>query len=60
MKFEDQPWYPRWHQAVERVVSAQMALDSTKPGPDRKVAEQEYQAALAVFRALAEEIRNQD
>jgi hypothetical protein len=57
-KAEDQPWYAEWHQALERVISAQMARDSTQAGtPQREIAEREYQAALAVFRSVAEQIR---
>jgi hypothetical protein len=57
-KAEDQPWYAEWHQALERVIAAQMARDSTHPStPEREIAEREYQAALAVFRSVAEQIR---
>ena len=37
--FEDQSWYLKWKEAVERVVEAQMARDGTKPGtPEREAA----------------------
>ena len=37
--FEDQPWYPKWKEAVERVVEARMARDGTQPGtPEREAA----------------------
>jgi hypothetical protein len=49
---EDQPWYREWHEMLERVIAAQMARDSTKPDTaEREVADREYQAALAAFRA---------
>ncbi len=40
---------------MDRVVAARMALDSHKPDtPERAAADREYEAALAVFRLLAE------
>jgi len=34
---EDQPWYPEWRAAVERVIAASMARDATMVGtPERK------------------------
>lgn len=54
-RFQDQPWYPEWKKAVDRVVSARMALDATSPDTlGREAAEREYEAALAAFRLLAE------
>jgi hypothetical protein len=51
---EDQPWYRQWHEALERVIAAQMARDATKPGtPEREVAERECDASLA---ALANDV----
>jgi hypothetical protein len=58
MKYEDQPWYPQWREAVERVGAAQMTRDSAMPGPDQDRADREYEAALAIFPALAEQIRD--
>ena len=54
-RVEDQPWwYHQWHEALERVIAAQMGRDSTKPGtPEREAADREYDAALAVFRSIA-------
>jgi hypothetical protein len=52
--FEDQPWYPKWKEAVERVVEAQMARDGTQPGtPEREAADRDYEAAFAAFRSIA-------
>jgi hypothetical protein len=59
-RFEDQPWYPEWHEVVERVVAARMARDSTKPDtPEREAADREYDVALAAFRSAAERFRSQ-
>ena len=56
--FEDQPWYPRWKEAVERVVEAQMARDGAKPGtPESEAADREYEAAFAAFRSIAAQIK---
>jgi hypothetical protein len=57
-RFEDQSWYPEWKETMDRVVAARMALDTTKPDtPERAAADREYEAALAVFRLLAEKHR---
>ena len=55
--FEDQPWYPKWKEAVERVVEAQMARDSTKPGTPEREGDREYEAAFAAFRWIAAQIK---
>jgi hypothetical protein len=55
---EDQPWYPKWHEALERVIAAQMKRDSSRAGtPEREEADREYDTAMALFRAVAREIR---
>ena len=55
---EDQPWYPKWREALERVIAAQMKRDSSRVGtPGREEADREYDAAMALFRAVASEIR---
>jgi hypothetical protein len=55
---EDQPWYPKWREALERVIAAQMKRDSSRVGtPEREEADREYDAAMALFRAVASEIR---
>jgi hypothetical protein len=57
-RFEDQPWYPEWKRTVDRVVTARMELDATKPGtPEWEAADREYESALAAFRAAADEHR---
>ena len=55
---EDQPWYPKWREALERVIAAQMKRDSSRAGtPEREEAERESDTAMALFRAVASEIR---
>jgi hypothetical protein len=57
-KPEDQPWYPQWRAALDRVIAASMAVDATMVGtPERLAAKQEHEAALAEFRKVANEIR---
>ena len=57
-RFEDQPWHQEWREALDRVIAAQMRRDGPKLGtPERESANREYDAALVVFRALAEKIR---
>ena len=57
-RFEDQPWHQEWREALDRVIAAQMRRDSAKLGtPEREAANREHEAALVVFRALAEKIR---
>ena len=52
---EDQPWYPKWREALERVITAQM--NSRAGTPEREEADREYDTAMALFRASASEIR---
>jgi hypothetical protein len=55
---EDQPWYPKWHEALERVIAAQMKRDSSQAGtPEREEADRDHDTAMALFRAVAREIR---
>ena len=57
-RFEDQPWHQEWREALDRVIAAQMRRDGAKLGtPAREAADREHEAALVVFRALAEKIR---
>jgi len=57
-RFEDRSWYPEWRAAVDCVVNAQMARDSTAAGsPERQAVDREYDAAPAAFRAAAERFR---
>jgi hypothetical protein len=54
-RFEDQPWHQEWREVLDRVIAAEMARDRAKLGtPEREAADREYEAALVVFRALAE------
>jgi hypothetical protein len=51
-------WYSEWHEVLERVVAATMARDAARPGtPEREAAEREHEAALAVYREVAQRIR---
>lgn len=55
---EDQPWYPRWREAVERVIKAREARDVETPGTRAwEAADAEYQGTLAVYRVIAGQIR---
>lgn len=48
---ENQPWYPRWRQAVQRLILARERLRDTKEGMQaRTEAEREYEAAWSVAR----------
>lgn len=56
--FENQPWYREWREALDRVIGAAMARDRTVAGtPEREAAEREYDAALAEFRRIANQVR---
>jgi hypothetical protein len=55
---ENQPWYPRWHRAMEAVIAAREARDLEEPGtPAWDDAETKYRAALAAYQAIAAEIK---
>lgn len=57
-RVEDEPWYQEWREALDRVIGAQMARDAARPGtPQREAADREYDAAFAVFCALAKQVR---
>jgi hypothetical protein len=57
-RFEDQPWYREWREALERVISSSMARDRTVAGtPEREAAQRECDAALAAFRKIANKVR---
>jgi hypothetical protein len=59
-RFEDQPYYPKWKEAIERVASAQMKRGLAARGtPERDAIEREYEAALAAFRSIAEQVNLQ-
>jgi hypothetical protein len=54
----DQAFYKQWRAALERVIAASMARDATMVGtPEREAAQGECDAALAVFRDIANQIR---
>jgi hypothetical protein len=55
---EDQPWYPQWRKALEKVMVAQMARDSASPGtPEREAIDREYEAAIASFCSIANQVQ---
>jgi hypothetical protein len=57
MPDEDNPNYPIWRTAAERVIAARNALDRTMIGtPERKAAEQEHQAAHAAYMLIAQQM----
>lgn len=57
-RFEDQAWYSQWREALERVIAGSMARDRTRVGtPEREAAQKECDAALAAFRAIANQLR---
>ena len=54
---EDDPNYPIWQEAVERVIAARKALDKTIKGTrERAAAEQEHQAARAAYMLIAQQL----
>jgi hypothetical protein len=54
---EEQPWYPQWKWATERLIAAREARDKEQPGtPAWEAAEAKYQIALDDYRALAGQI----
>lgn len=54
---ENQPWYPRWRQAVQRLILARETLRDTEEGtPARMEAEIEYQAALSAYKLIADQV----
>ena len=47
--------FSQWREALDRVIAAQMRRDGAKlDTPGREAADREHEAALVVFRALAE------
>ena len=57
-RFEDQPWYREWREALERAIAASMARDATKAGTaEREAAQKECDAALEAFREIANRLR---
>jgi hypothetical protein len=57
-RFEDQPWYREWHEALEGVIATSMARDRTVAGtPEREAAQRECDSAMAAFRDIANRIR---
>jgi len=54
---ENQPWYPRWRQAVQRLILAREMLRDTKEDtPARMEAETEYQAAFSAYKLIADQV----
>ena len=54
---EEQPWYPLWREAIERVIAASEARNKEQAGsPAWDAANAVYQAALAAYRIVAGQI----
>jgi hypothetical protein len=54
---KDDPNYPAWRKAVERVIAARKALDGTEiDTPERRAAQQEHQAAHAAYMLIAQQM----
>jgi hypothetical protein len=54
---EDDPNYPVWRKAVERVIAARKTLDRAEIGtPEREAARQEHRAAHAAYMLIAQQI----
>ena len=54
---EDQPWYPRWRIAVDRVIATREGRDNYQLGtPQWEAADAEYQQAVIAYRAIASQI----
>jgi hypothetical protein len=58
-RFEDQPWFREWREALDRVISASMERDRRVAGSlEREAAQRECDAALAAFRKMiAKQVR---
>ena len=54
---ENQPWYPHWRQAVQRLIVAREGLRDTKEGtPAQLEAEREYEAAWSAYKIIADQV----
>jgi hypothetical protein len=54
---EDEPMYPRWRRAVERVIATQEARDREQLGTQQwEAADRAYQEAVIAYRVVAGQI----
>jgi hypothetical protein len=54
---ENQPWYPKWRKAVQRLILAREALRNTKEGTSAHMeAELEYGAAWSAYKSIADQV----
>jgi hypothetical protein len=54
---ENQPWYPQWRQAVQRLILARERLRDTKAGTEARIeAEREYEAAWSGYKIIADQV----
>ena len=54
---ENQPWYPLWRQAVQRLILAREVRRNTKEGTlARKKAEVESEAAWIAYKLIADQV----
>jgi hypothetical protein len=54
---ENQPWYPKWRKAVQRLILAREALRNTKEGSSAHMeAELEYGAAWSAYKSIADQV----
>lgn len=54
---ENQPWYPHWRQAVQRLILAREVLGNTKEGTlARTEPEVECEAAWIAYKLIADQV----
>jgi hypothetical protein len=54
---ENQPWYPKWRKAVQRLILARETLRAAKEGTSAYAeAELEYAAAWRAYKSIADEV----
>jgi hypothetical protein len=60
MALEDDPRYPKWRAALERLLEARDALDSSRDLPEsdpvRQTAEADFAAAKTAYCAIADQL----
>jgi hypothetical protein len=54
---ENQPWYPKWRKAVQRLMLARETLRKAKEGTSAYAeAELEYGAAWSAYKSIADQV----
>ena len=54
---ENQPWFPKWRKAVQRLILAREALRNAEKGtPAYTEAEVEYRAAWSAYKSIADQV----